>query len=595
MRVLVVHPEDSPDCGPWTRERWDFVLDLGRGGENSYERWARQFGCPVVPLSSLSQGIAEFRRIRAFMDAGRGRLSDREGLDWWALTAIVFHERVELLGILRRFAEGLEGNARVFLTRPCYYADALGLLLPGRVSNCPGAPTSEGKGALHYLRLASKFPVGQLLEIAGDKYDANYSMRAAFAPKRRPSRKPVVLLPSAYVNVSKLGLAYARVIPETNFLLVVARRSGWVSDPPPNVATARIAPYVSISEPVDKEYAELLEQWRRIRDDLEANPDIALLMRLGLMDLFPHYFRKGLVMRNAWRAVFDTEPVQGVLCGDDSNPTTCMPLILARNRGIPTVASHHGALDGRHLIKQNYADIILAKGKMEEDYLTRVCQVSPASVEVGAPARIPGTRRLELHAGTDSKQDIVFFSEGYEVSSGRTAEFYRDVLPPLARLAREQQRNLVLKLHPAESRKEREGLVAKVLTRDEQETARVVSGPLSDDLLDRTWFGVTVLSTTAMECASRGIPCFLCEWLEFWPYGYIEQFARFGAGRILKSAQDIAGIPQILRHWSFDEETARNLWQPIAPERLRDLLSKPKRAFHQTRNVAAGTAGFAGV
>ena len=595
VRVLVVHPEDSPDSGPWTRERWDLVLDLGRGGENSYERWARQFGCPVVPLSSLSQGIGEFRRIRAFMEAGKGRLSDREGLDWWGLTAIIFHERVELLGLLRRFAEGLEGNAQVFLTRAGYYADALRLLLPDRVSTCQGAPTSEVKSAMHYLGLASKFPVGQLLEIAGDKYDANYSMRAAFASKRRPSRKPVVLLPSAYVNVSKLGLAYARVIPETNFLLVVARRSGWVSDPPPNVATARIAPYVSISQPVDKDYAELLEQWRLVREDLEASPDIALLGRLGLLNLFPHYFRKGLVMRNAWRAVFDTEPVEGVLCGDDTNPITCMPLILARNRGIPTVASHHGALDGRHLIKQNYADMILAKGKMEEDYLTRVCQVSPASVEVGAPARIPETRRPELREGRASKPDIVFFSEGYEVSSGRAEEFYRDVLPPLARLAREQECTLVVKLHPAESRKERETFVARVLTSDQMKLTRVVSGALTDALLDRTWFGVTVLSSTAMECASRGIPCFLCEWLEFWPYGYIEQFARFGAGRILTSAQDIAGIPQILKDYSVDEQIARNLWEPVAPERLRDLLSKQKRAFNQTRKVATGTADFAGV
>jgi hypothetical protein len=590
--VLVVHPEDSPDCGPWTRERWDFVLDLGRGGANSYERWERQFHCPVVPLASLRLGLSEFRRIRDFMTAGKDQLRDREGLDWWALTAIVFHERVEQLGILRRFAEGLERNAQVFLTRAGYYADALGLLLPGRVSTCPGVPASEVKGALYYLGLASKFPMGQLLEIAGDKYDANYSMRAALASKPRPSRKPVVLLPSAYVNVSKLGLAYAKVIPETSFLLVVTRRGGWVSNPPPNVATARIAPYVSISQPVDKEYDELLGQWRHLRDDLEANPDIALLGRLGLLNLFPQYFRKGLIMRNAWRAVFDTEPVQAVLCGDDSNPTTCMPLILARNRGIPMVVSHHGALDGRHLIKQNYADVILAKGKMEQDYLTRVCQVLPASVEVGAPA---GFSQIHEPRGTAAKPDIVFFSEGYEVSAGRTEEFYRDVLPPLAALAREQQRTLVVKLHPAESRKERETFVARVLTSDQMKLTRVVSGALSQELLDHTWFGITVLSTAAVECASHGIPCFLCEWLEFWPYGYIEQFARFGAGRILKSAQEIAAIPQILRDYSFDEEITRNLWEPIVPERLRDLLSKEKRALTQTHQVAAGTAGFAGV
>ena len=47
---------------------------------------------------------------------------------------------------------------------------------------------------------------------------------------------------------------------------------------------------------------------------------------------------------------------------------------------------------------------------------------------------------------------------------------------------------------------------------------------LQPEMLNKTWFGVTILSTVVVECALRGIPCFLCAWLESWPYGYIDQF-----------------------------------------------------------------------
>lgn len=573
----MIHPDDSPPDGPWTAERWDFVLDLGRGGAKSYERWSGQFCCPVVPLGSFSLGLAEFRRVRAFMAAASGRLNDREGLDWWALIAILFHERVEVLGILRRFVEGLPGDAEIFLSRDGYYLDVFRLLLPGRVNLSGGTLASQSKGAGYYLGLASKFPLGQLLEIAGDKYDASYSLRSILSRRRKGCDRPVVLLPSAYVNVSKLGLAYARMLPETQFLLVTTRRSGWVADPPANVSAARISEYVSNNATLAADYAELLEQWHQLRPILEADPDVFLLGQLGLLDTFPRYFREGLVMRNAWRTVFDTHPVQGVLCGDDSNRNTCMPLVLARNRGIPTVVSHHGALDGRHLIKENHADAILAKGKMEEDYLTRVCEVAPESVEIGAPAGLARTLEIRPSGNSAARPYIVFFSEGYEVSSGRTKEFYRDVLPPLAALAREHGRKLMVKLHPSESRQERGKFISAALTKEASGVTQVVSGALSEELFDKAWFGVTVLSTTSMECTAHGVPCFLCKWLEFWPYGYIDQFARFGAGKILQSADEIAAIPQMLAQYSITAETVRNLWDPIAPDRLSELLSKKQR------------------
>jgi len=288
--------------------------------------------------------------------------------------------------------------------------------------------------------------------------------------------------------------------------------------------------------------------------------------------------------------VLDAEPVQAVLCADDTNPYTHIPLLLAKQRGLPTVSCHHGALDGRYIFKRVHADVILAKGKMEEDYLLRVCGVAKERVEIGAPASPQTAMPKTEHRRHSPKPCIVFFSESYEVSGARGKDFYLDVLPPLATLALSERRELVVKLHPAESASERRRFVTQVLSPEQQTVTRVVSGPLQADLIERAWFAVTILSTVATECAVRGIPCFLCKWLESWPYGYIDQFARFGVGLPLDGPAEILDIPSRLGNYAIDPAIRESCWQPIEPSRFEALLGfGPNRDHaHDDRNIPTG-------
>jgi hypothetical protein len=151
-------------------------------------------------------------------------------------------------------------------------------------------------------------------------------------------------------------------------------------------------------------------------------------------------------------------------------------------------------------------------------------------------------------------------------------EFYRDVVPELAKLALENGKELVIKLHPAESMRERRRMVMNLVSGELRGVVRMVEGPLREELLKGAWFAVTVISTTAVDCASRGIPVFLCGWLENWPYGYLGQFAAFGAGKKLLGAGEIAEIPRLLR--SFQACERGNLWATIRPERLEELLTE---------------------
>ena len=573
-----MHSEDEPENGPWAGLPWDRIVDLGLGGVNTYARWQRQFQCPVTTLDSLRKGFDDFRLVRDLLDLGCGRLTDEHGLDWWEIMSLLLHGELETLILLQRFVPTVGSRDEVYVSRPGLHASLLQRLLPGRVSVFPLRRGAKKSGLGHYVRVSNKLSAPQIIDVFWDKYDAGYQFRGRLARRRPPSTRPVVLLPTAYVNVSRTGIAYAKTFPDENFLLVTTRRSGWVGDLPKNVAGAWLSSYASVRDRRG-ENADLERRLQSLLNELGGVEEFEILNRLGYLDSFPRRFRRGLEVRDAWRNVLDTEPVQAVMCADDSNPYTRIPLLLAQARGLPNVACHHGALDGRYVFKRSYGDVIWAKGKLEEDYLVRRCGVPQERVEIGAPALPESWHGLDQPDRQTLLPYLLFISEVFEVSGGRPEEFYRDILPRLADLALATGRKLIVKLHPAESERERARVLARILSAEQRAATRLVTGPLTEDLLSKAWFGITILSTVAMECAIRRIPCFLCKWLEFSQFGYVEQFIRFGVGIGLNDPSEIERIPELLRQHPVSADVNKNCWQPVAAGRLRELLDAPGKAY----------------
>jgi hypothetical protein len=584
MRILVIRPPDTADAGGWTSQCWDRVVDLGRGGAGTYERWSKRFGCRVEILDSFRKGFEDFRLVRDLLGRGCGKLIDEYGLDWWEIMSMLLYEEIDALILLQRFARTINAGDEVYVSRPGFHADVLQGLLGPQVRVFPLPPQAR-KGIRYFARLSSKLSRPQILDVFWDKYDPGYQLRGRLALRRQPSSGPVVLVPTAYVNVSRTGVAYANTFPEENFLLVATRRSGWIEGLPRNVSAAWLSSYASVRDR-SEENAEIEGRWQSLRNELEQLPEFRLLGRLGYLDAFPQRFRRGLEVRDAWRNVLDSEPAQAVLCADDSNPYTRIPLLLAHERGLANIACHHGALDCTYAFKRSYADVIWVKGRMEEDYLVRVCGVPRENVEIAAPSLSAGWNRRHASNQPRSGSHILFLSEAVEVSGGRPGEFYRDVLPPLANLALASGRTLIVKLHPQESKSERSAAVARILSAEQKAVTRIVTGPLTEDLLANAWFGITILSTVATECAVRGIPCFLCTWLEFWPYRYVEQFIRFGAAIGIDRPSGIAKIPELLRQQVQRTEPVENWWRPAAPGRLRELLISSREEFTAMRGLA---------
>jgi hypothetical protein len=575
MRALLLQPEDSPERGPWSRQHWDLIVDLGKSSPFSEERWARQCGCPVLRAESFRHGIADVKRVRELFSAGRGRLIDEEGLDWWDLMSLLVAPYAQTLPALLSMAKEMNPSAELWVTRSGGIAGVIAIALrraPQTLQNFePSGLARFAARGMHYAGLVRRFSAAQSAEILLDKYDAGYQWRSRFAARPPSCAEPVVLLPSAYANVSRMAAAYARLLPDQPFLMVATRQSAKQFTAPANVQVRDLAVYAE-ADSARAEIASTIDRWMKLKADLCESPELRLLAEAGLLDSFPGWIRDGLNARNAWRAVLEREPVCGVLCGDDSNLYTRLPVLLAARRKIRTVDFHHGALDGRYSLKELPCDVYLAKNEMERDYLLRVCSLPADKVVIGAP--LAGEVLQSIASDRPQRSLAILFSEPYEVGGMRAEEVYRELLPPLCRLARETGRSVVVKLHPFESLSQRRRIVRDVLAPEDRDLVSVLEGPLTAELMARAWFGITIESTTAIDCLRQGVCCFLCGWLSLSPYEYARQYARFGIGEVLEDVRQLPEIPNRLEDFQNRPPLKFDLSATADPAMLQHWLTK---------------------
>ena len=569
MRTLLLHPEDSPRRGPWSGQHWDLIVDLGKSSLFSEEEWRSRFHCPILRAETFRAGVADARMVHQILSAGRGRLIDEEGIDWWVLISLFVAPEVFSLLALKRIASEIGSKSEMWATRRGELVNLLESLLDASIRTFASSPAERLRvRTSHYANLIRHFSLAQLTEILLDKYDSGYRWRSRLSPPPLRCSSPVVLLPSAYGNVSRMASAYAQMLPGQSFLLIATRKSAKQFPLAANIQVRDLASYAKGTFPAS-EIEALSSRWTKLKGELQSMPDLRLLERAGVLNRFPRWIRDGLCARNAWRAVLDREPVCGVLCGDDSNLFTRLPVLLGAGRGIPTVDFHHGALDGRYLLKELPCDLYLAKSEMEHDYLLRVCGLPAERVAIGAPAETGSPRKT----GETGRTFAIFFSEPYEVAGMRAEEVYREILPLLVRVARANGLGVSVKLHPFESSLQRQKIIRDIVGSPDAKNIAVIDGPLSPELMSRARFGLTVESTTVIDCLVNGVCCFLCGWLSLSPYEYARQYARFGVGEVLDCASQIETIPRRLA--DFESKPARRceLAPTVDPEALRQWLT----------------------
>ena len=357
------------------RQRWNMVVDLGRAPTAFYAEQSAALGCPVFSIFDLALEVEDLQAWRQLLKPGMGLVVDRFGIDWWDVISLLLHPELQEVRLALRLAGKIHGCGALVASRPSLTADVLRLALGAPVQVLP---YGLRKRLVHSVRRRSAAAMNltseQLLQVVYDKYDPHYRWRRKLVAPPAKLSDPVVLLPSAYSNVTKTALSYARILPGQKFLLVLARESAAISPLPENVETARLAGFAA--DGCDRiELSKLESGWKQLEKSLQEDPALRLAIEIGILNKGTSRLRWGLAIRDAWLRVLETRSVTACLSADDSNPYTRIPLLLAGLRGIPAVACHHGALDGRLAFKNLRFSNYLAKGEMERDYLERVCGV----------------------------------------------------------------------------------------------------------------------------------------------------------------------------------------------------------------------------
>jgi len=565
LRVLLLHPSDTL---PWPTpsERWDLIIDFARAPDSAYENWRRQAGCPLLSLYQFAEEVGDLRVTRELLQLGTGYLGDHWGIDWWDVLSLEIMAELRQLMLVHRLSKELHRNCELYATRLHPLATALQKLLGARLTFLESNFRAVIRRMRHYHEAFSHLDTAELAQVLADKFDSDHSIRRRAACRTRPTGMPVILLPSAYLNVSRVALSYAEQLPVHQFLLVHARNNARVAALPPNVRSASLSPYFVPSDTL--EIASLLDSWSGLRKHLVYGAEeFNMADAMGLLGKIPTLLRWGLALRDAWSRVLKSENVTACFSADASNPPSSIPLIMAQKRGLPVLACHHGALDYQMAIKTNHADVYLAKSEMERDYLRRICRLAAEKIVVAPRVSSRPPRALRHSAPW-----MVFFTEPYASSGWRSDEVYRDLLPRLCALARTCGLKLVFKLHPFESIKGHRKMLRRLVPQYERQI-EVLAGPPSGQLWNNTRFALTVQSSTAVECCALGIPVFLCAWLRDPWAGYLQQYARFGVGHVLESPDRISEIPELLANRGNKSVPQGAPQKAIALDDLQDLFS----------------------
>ena len=553
MKVFLLHPEDAL-TQRHPAQHWDLVIDLGRAPDKTYQCWHRQIGCPVVSIYDHACETDDLYRLRELLQLGLNMLIDQSGIDWWWVLSLEIASQLHQFMLVRRLSKILAASCELYSSRPHLLATALSRLRGTRLTILKSRAQSAIHTIRHYHHACSRLDISQLVQVLEDKFDTDQSVRRQFT-RRHISGQPIILLPSAYINVSRTAISYAELLPDHEFLLVHTRSTAKLTSLPKNVGSASLAPYFV---PTDKRKTDcLLDSWNGLRKHLvHGAEEFRMADTLGVLGGVPALLRWGIALRDAWNQLFESQNVTACLSGDDSNPPSSIPLILAKRRGLPALAVHHGALDYKMAIKMNHADFYLAKSEMETDYMRRICHLAPEKIVVARPAS--SKESLSKRLACPSAPWLVFFTEPYRGYGWRTDEVYRDLLPRLCSLAQNCGLKLVFKLHPFESLKGHRRMLRRLIPEHEHQI-EVLAGPPTDQLWNNASFALTVQSSTALECTALGIPVFLCAWLRDSYSGYVQQYGRFGTGHILDSAEQIADIPRLLeKHEKSSHQRVRS-------------------------------------
>jgi hypothetical protein len=260
LKVLLLHPDDAPPSSALSA-RWDVIVDFGRAPSSTYDKWRAGTGCSLFSFYDFAQEVDDLRFLQRLLQLGTGRIVDHWGIDWWDVLSLELVPQLQQLMLANRLSKELGASCELYASRPHPVATALQRLLGVRLTILESRFQSVVRHAHHYRDTLLHLDMAQLAQVLEDKFDGNHSIRRCFTRRDHTSEEPVILLPSAYINVSRAALAYAKLIPDEQFLLVHTRSNADL----PSTANVRSVPLTPYFVPSDKrEITCLIDSWNAL-------------------------------------------------------------------------------------------------------------------------------------------------------------------------------------------------------------------------------------------------------------------------------------------------------------------------------------------
>ena len=446
---------------------------------------------------------------------------DGLGIDWWDVLSLLIEPDLRQLILIGRLARELNGGCELYASRSSTAGDGAADIDGGETSQARGRHSvhqDDGRGTIAMFspswigrRSARLFRTSSIVNTwcGGD------SPAGAGLPGH-----PVVLLPSAYVNVSRTAVSYAALLPGERFLLVYARNNARLKTLPSNVSTTSLDPYFVHRD--TREAAALAQAWELLKVRLMAGAEEYSAAECDWSCSTGFRVCCGGESRCATHGTrfLSRKPSSDACAADDSNPYTRLPLILAANRGIPTLACHHGAMDSKMAVKAPHADIYLAKGEIERDYLLRSCGVPAEKVVLGGQGLPhPAPETAKAAARSSQNPGWCFLPNPFRRQDGALTRCTAISCRNCGHWPRAVDLNSFSRFIPLKASRDIRR-IWKISACSRKRGIGVIAGRALAATWRNTRFALTVQSTVALQCASLGIPVFLCSWLRDSSSGY---------------------------------------------------------------------------
>jgi len=213
----------------------------------------------------------------------------------------------------------------------------------------------------------------------------------------------------------------------------------------------------------------------------------------------------------------------------------------ARRRGIPTVLLQHGILGDFCQFLDPPVDHYVVRGAFWRGFLA-AAPCSRAKV-LEPPNGNDGASQV-----TASREAILFMTAPYELQEFQHKSDLDDILGVLLSVAAEQDRELIVRVHPLEDLGYYRDSMRRMMRNDGEAVRLTYSqGPGLDDLLGRSAVAVTYSSTVFLDCLRHRVPIVSFAWHDF---SYKQQIKEHG---VFHFAEDLADLTRLLEKSLYGE------------------------------------------